>query len=338
MSIFQSVQNYFANPEVLLLLLLVPGLLYWYFKKNVNRAGTIRYSNLGLVKSVHKFSNKRKYRHVIFGLRVLGLVLLIICFARPRSGRTEEKIITEGIDIVLALDISSSMLAEDFKPNNRLQAAKLVAGDFIKGRQNDRIGMVVFAAKSFTQCPLTLDYGILLDFLNEIESGMIEDGTAIGMAIANAANRLRDSKAKSKVMILLTDGQNNRGELDPITAAKVADAFGIRIYTIGVGKRGTALYPVDDPIFGKRYVRMPVQIDEEALKEIAYITDGTYYRATDRESLASIFREIDELEKTKIEVQQFTRYKELFPNYLFWALGLIVLEVVLANTKFRKIP
>jgi len=335
----QFVQEYFANPEVLLLLpLVIPALLYWYFKKKANRSGTIRYSNLGLVKSVEKFSNKKKYRHLIFGLRLLGLALLIICLARPRSGRTEEKIITEGIDIVLALDISSSMLAEDFKPNNRLQAAKGVAADFVRGRQNDRIGMVVFAAKSFTQCPLTLDYGILLDFMNEIENGMIEDGTAIGMAIANASNRLRDSKAKSKVVILLTDGQNNRGELDPITAARVADAFGIRIYTIGVGKRGSALYPVDDPIFGKRYVRMPVQIDEETLKEIANITDGTYYRATDRESLANIFREIDELEKTKIEVQQFTRYRELFPNYLFMALGLIVLEVVLANTKFRKIP
>lgn len=332
------IENYFANPDFLLLLLLLPGMVVWYRRKSGHRAGTLRYSNLGVVKSVEKLSNKKKYRHAIFALRILGLAFLIVCFARPRAGRVEEKIITKGIDIVLALDISSSMLAEDFKPNNRLEAAKLVAADFIRGRQNDRIGMVVFAGKSFTQCPLTLDYGILLSFLEEVESGMIEDGTAIGMAIVNAVNRLRNSKAKSKIIILLTDGQNNRGELDPITAAKVADSFDVRIYNIGVGKRGTALYPVDDPIFGKRYVQMPVQIDEATLKEIAKITDGSYYRATDKESLDLIFKEIDELEKTKIEVQKFTRFKELFPNYLFLALGLIVLEVVLANTKFRKIP
>ncbi len=328
----------FANPEFLSLLIIVPILIYWYINKNKNRGGTIRYSNLGLVKNVEKFSNKKKYRHITFGLRLLAISLLIICFARPQSGRTEEEVITEGIDIVLAVDISSSMLAEDFRPNNRLEAAKLVAADFIRGRNNDRIGMVVFAAKSFTQCPITLDYGILLNFIEEIEIGMIEDGTAIGMAIANAANRLRDSKAKSKVVILLTDGQNNRGQLDPITAAKVADAFGIKIYTVGVGKRGEAMYPVDDPLFGKRYVRMPVQIDENMLKEIAKITKANYYRATDKESLDNIFKEIDELEKTKIEVKQFTRFKELFTIYLFMALGAIVLEVVLTNTKFRKIP
>ncbi|MFQ5636824.1 MAG: VWA domain-containing protein [bacterium] len=328
----------FANPQFLFLLLLIPFLLFWYLKRNRVRSGTVRYSNLGLIKNVEKLSKKKNYRHLIFGLRLLALSFLIFCFARPQSGYTEEEIITEGIDIVLALDISSSMLAEDFKPNNRLMAAKLVAADFIKGRNNDRIGMVVFAAKSFTQCPLTLDYGILLNFLKEVEIGMIEDGTAIGMAIANAANRLKDSKAKSKVVILLTDGQNNRGQLDPITAAKVADAFDIRIYTVGVGRRGEAMYPVDDPIFGKRYVRMPVQIDEKMLKEVAQITDGSYFRATDKESLDKIFEEIDSLEKTKIEIKQFTRYRELFPGYLFFALGLIVFEVVLTNTKFRKIP
>ncbi|NIR47831.1 VWA domain-containing protein [candidate division KSB1 bacterium] len=328
----------FANPEFLLLFLLIPIIVLWYLRRNRVRTGTIKYSNLGLVKNVDKYSNRKKYRHVTFVLRLIALSLLILCFARPQSGRTEEEVITEGVDIVIALDISSSMLAEDFKPNNRLQAAKLVAADFIRGRRNDRIGMVVFAAKSFTQCPLTLDYGILLNFVGEVEIGMIEDGTAIGMAIANAANRLRDSKAKSKVIILLTDGQNNRGQLDPITAAKVAKAFDIRMYTVGVGKRGEALYPVDDPIFGKRYIRRPVQIDEEMLKEIANITNGHYFRATDKENLDKIFERIDELEKTKIEVKQFTRYKELFTNYLLLALGVIVMEVVLTNTKFRKIP
>ena len=328
----------FANPNLLFLFVLIPILVFWYFRRNKKRFGTLRYSNLGVVKSVEKFSMKKKYRHLPFILRLLAISLLIFCFARPQSSHTEEEVITEGVDIVLALDISSSMLAEDFKPNNRLEAAKLVAKDFIQGRKNDRIGMVVFAAKSFTQCPLTLDYGILLNFIDEVESGMIEDGTAIGMAIANAANRLRDSKAKSKIVILLTDGQNNKGQLDPITAAKVAQAFDIRIYTVGVGKRGTALYPVDDPIFGKRYVQMPVQIDEKTLKEVAKITKGSYYRATDKESLDKIFQEIDQLEKTKIEIKQFARFKELFSTYLFMALGLIVVEVVLTNTKFRKIP
>jgi len=328
----------FVNPEFLLLLLLIPLFCYRYFKTNAYRGGTIRYSSLGLVKPLTRLSGKKRFRHIPFLLRMLALALLIVGFARPQSRQTLEEVITEGVDIVLAMDISSSMLAEDFKPRNRLQAAKSVASDFIRGRRNDRIGMVVFAAKSFTQCPLTLDYGILLKLVNEVESGMIEDGTAIGLGIANASSRLRDSKAKSKIIILLTDGQNNRGEIDPITAAKVADAFDIRIYTIGVGKHGSALYPVDDPIFGKRYVQMPVQIDEATLKEISKITGGSYYRATDTESLEAIFHEIDELEKTKIEVKQFSKYKELFHLWVLLAFAAIGTEVVLANTRLRKIP
>jgi len=328
----------FANPPFLALLALIPVLSYWYLKKRNNRSGTIRYSNVNVAKTVERVSNRRKYRHISFALRMIALALLVIGFARPQSSHTEEEVTTEGVDIVLAIDISSSMLAEDFKPNNRLEAAKLVASDFIRGRRNDRIGMVVFAAQSLTQCPLTLDYGILLNFLQKIESGMIEDGTAIGMAIANASNRLRDSKAKSKIIILITDGQNNRGELDPVTAAQVAHAFGIRIYTVGVGKRGTAMYPVDDPIFGKRYVQMPVEIDEATLTEIAKLTDGKYYRATDKKTLEQIFAEIDQLEKTKIEVKQFTRFKELFASFLFAALLAVVIEVAVTNTKFRKIP
>ncbi len=328
----------FANPEFLFFLAIVPILIFWYFRRGGKGAATLRYSNLNLVKVVERVSRRRKYRHLGFILRILALSLLIVCVARPQSSHTEDEILTEGVDIIIALDISSSMRAEDFKPNNRLEAAKVVAADFIKGRKNDRIGMVVFAAKSFTQCPLTLDYGILLNFLDEVDIGMIEDGTAIGMAIANAANRLRDSKAKSKIVILLTDGENNRGQLDPVTAAKVAEAFNIRIYTIGMGTRGTALRPVDDPIFGTRYVRVPVRIDEATLKQIAEITNAVYYRATDKETLDNIFREIDQLEKTKIEVKQFTRYKELFASLLIFALGAIVLEVTLVNTKFRKIP
>jgi len=328
----------FANPQFLALLVLIPVLSYWYFKRRSTRSGTIRFSNVNVAKTVEKVSNRRKYRHVGFILRMIALSLLVICFARPQSSHTEEEVTTEGVDIVLAVDISSSMLAEDFKPNNRLEAAKLVARDFIRGRRNDRIGMVVFAAQSLTQCPLTLDYGILLNFLERIESGMLEDGTAIGMAIANASNRLRDSKAKSKIVILITDGQNNRGQLDPVTAAQVAHAFGIRIYTVGVGKRGTAMYPVDDPIFGKRYVQMPVEIDESTLTQIAKLTDGKYYRATDKKTLEQIFAEIDQLEKTKIEVKQYTRFKELFASFLVAALFAVVVEVAVSNTKFRKIP
>jgi Ca-activated chloride channel family protein len=327
----------FANPAFLTLLLVLPLLTYWYYKRNRRLVSTLRYSNLGTIKGAAS-SSRASFRHVLFFLRMLALGLFIVAFARPQSGRSESEVITEGIDIILAMDISSSMLAEDFKPANRLEAAKIVASNFIKGRKNDRIGLVVFSGQSFTQCPLTLDYGILLRFLQEIRIGMIEDGTAIGMALGNCVNRLRDSKAKSKVVILLTDGRNNRGELDPITAARVAKAFKIRIYTIGAGKRGEALYPVDDPIFGKRYVKMPVEIDEGLLQTIAKITDGQYFRATDETSLEKIYSEIGEMEKTKIEVKEYTRYNEQFVYYTLAGLGLLVLEIFLANTRFRKIP
>jgi len=327
----------FANPEFLVLFAIIPVLIFWYIKRNKRASATLRYSNLGIIKTVKKSPVKR-YRHLLFVLRLLVISLIIVGFARPQSGRHEEKVTTEGIDIILAMDISSSMLAEDFKPKNRIEAAKTVATEFIKGRQNDRIGLVVFAGQSFTQCPLTLDYGILLRFLQEVHIGMIEDGTAIGMAIGNCVNRLRDSKAKSKVVILLTDGRNNRGELDPLTAARVAKTFDVRIYTIGAGKKGNALYPVQDPIFGKRYVSMPVEIDENLLTQIATITGGKYFRATDRRSLEKIYSDIGKLEKTKIEIKEYTRYKELFSHYLLLALSLLLVEIVLANTKFRKIP
>jgi len=328
----------FANPEFLALFVIVPILIVWYLRRRRrSHTSSIRYSNIGTLKAVGR-SRFTPFRHLIFIFRLLVISLLILAFARPQSGRTEQEVITEGIDIMLAMDISSSMRAEDFKPKNRVEAAKEVASNFIKGRTNDRIGLIVFAAKSFTQCPLTIDYGILLNFLKEIEIGLIEDGTAIGMGLANCVNRFRHSKAKSKVVILLTDGQNNRGEIDPITAARLAEALEVRVYTVGVGKRGDALYPVDDPFFGKRYIRMPVQIDEEILTQIATITGGRYFRATDETSLAQIYEEIDKLEKTKIEIKEYTRYKELFVRFLIIAFGLLVLEIILANTKFRKIP
>lgn len=328
----------FANPEFLFLFILIPLMFIWYLRKTGSASGTLRFSNLGNIKSISSTPSK-KYRHILFLLRLLTISLLIIAFARPQSGTKEEKIITEGIDIILAMDVSSSMLAEDLaRHKNRLDVTKEVAGQFITERTNDRIGMVVFSGKSFTQCPLTLDYGILLKFLKEIEIGMIEDGTAIGMSIANCVNRLKNSKAKSKVVILLTDGRNNRGELDPVTAAQIAKTLNVRIYTIGAGKHGEALYPVDDPFLGKRYVPMKVDIDEDVLKKIAEITGGQYYRATDKQSLAKIYREIGELEKTKIEVKEFTRYTELFVNFLAAALVILLLEIILANTRFRKIP
>ncbi len=328
----------FANPELLVLLLLIPPMVYWYIKKQHRREGSLRYSHVGVIKSVSQAPSK-KYRHILFILRTGVLTLLIIAFARPQSSSKEEEIITEGIDIILAMDISSSMKAEDLaRGKNRLDVTKEVASQFITGRTNDRIGMVVFSGRSFTQCPLTMDYGILLKFLNEIYIGMIEDGTAIGMAIANSTNRLRDSKAKSKVVILLTDGRNNRGEIDPLTAAQVAAALGVRIYTIGAGTRGKAPYPIEDPFFGKRYQYIDVDIDEDILKKIADLTKGQYFRATDKTSLEQIYREIGEMEKTKIEVKQYTRYQELFVNLLYLALGVLVLEIILANTRFRKIP
>jgi Ca-activated chloride channel family protein len=327
----------FADKIFLILLIFVPLLVVWYLRRFRRSSGTIRFSNLGIVKSARE-SIKPKLRHLLFVLRLATITLVIIALARPQSGQTEEEMITEGIDIILAMDISTSMRAEDFKPKNRLEAAKVVAKDFIQGRSNDRIGLVVFAGKSFTQCPLTLDYGILLNFLDQIEIGMIEDGTAIGMALANCVNRLRESKAKSKVVILLTDGINNRGEIDPVTAAKIAKTMGIRIYTIGAGTRGEALYPFDDPLFGRRYVHMPVEIDEEMLTKIADLTTGKYFRATDRQSLEKIYAEIGEMEKTKIEVKSYTRYSELFPPYLTLALLCFLLEILLANTIFRKIP
>ncbi|MCG3153533.1 MAG: hypothetical protein DKINENOH_00123 [bacterium] len=327
----------FAHPEFLFLLLLLPLLAWWHVRSYQRRTATLRYSNLDLMKSLPQRS-RYSSRHLLFGLRWLAIGLVIVALARPQSGQTEEEITTEGIDIVLALDVSSSMLAEDFRPKNRIEAAKLVAEQFITGRSSDRIGMVVFAARSFTQCPLTLDYGILINFLKKVDVGLIDDGTAIGLGMATAVDRLRNSKAKSKVVILLTDGINNAGEIDPLTAARLAQAFNIRFYTIGVGTRGQALYPVQDPIFGKRYVPMPVEIDEAMLTKIAELTKGKYFRATDRQSLEKIFAEIDQLEKTKVEVKQFTRYRELFVHWLALALGLVFIEVVLAGTVFRKIP
>lgn len=328
----------FADPEFLVLLILIPIIGYYLWRRRSRMTGQLKYSTLKHIRKA-PVSIRGRLKQFMFLLRLAIIALIILGLARPQSGSRQEEIITEGIDIILALDVSSSMLAEDFKPKNRLEAVKGVAEDFIKGRTNDPIGMVVFAGEAFTQSPLTLDYGVLTQILNTLEVAPREwDGTAIGNGLATAVARLKDSKAKSKVIILLTDGVNNSGEIDPVTAAQIAHTFDIRVYTIGAGSKGMALYPVEHPIFGKQYRRMRVEIDEDLLKQIADITGGRYFRATDTEKLREIYREIGELEKTRIEVKEFTRYTELFVDYAGLALALLFLEVILSNTYLRKLP
>ena len=271
-----------------------------------------------------------------FACKVLAIVFLIIALARPQSSNSWQTYSSEGIDIVLGLDISTSMLARDFTPD-RLEAAKEVATKFILERPQDRIGLVVFAGESFTQCPLTTDQAVLVNLLREVQSGMIEDGTAIGLGLANAVNRLKDSPAKSKVVILLTDGVNNRGSIAPVTAAELAKTYGIRVYTIGVGTYGEAPYPVQTP-FGTQLQNIPVEIDEAVLKQIASVTGGQYFRATDNDKLQQIYNEIDQLEKSKVEVKHFSKREEQY--FWFGLVGMLLLlsEALLRYTLLRKIP
>ena len=271
-------------------------------------------------------------------LRGIIFLLLIAALARPSSVSSDREYQTHGVDIIIALDISGSMLAEDFQPENRVYVAKQEAIKFIKGRENDRVGLVVFAKKAFTQCPLTLDYRILIELLSEIRVGMIADGTAIGMGIATAVNRLRDSNAKSKVIILITDGENNSGNIDPVTAAELAKSFGIKVYTIGVGKGGMVPFPVDDPLFGKRYVQANVEIDETTLKRIADITGGLFFRARDPAALSEIYERINKLEKSEVKVKEYRSYNELFPIFLIPALLLLLLDIFLRRTLLLKVP
>lgn len=276
--------------------------------------------------------------------RLLALALLVVAFARPQRVEHEQEIRTEGIDIMLALDVSGSMQAEDFKPKNRLHVAKAVVSEFLDLIRNDRVGLVVFAGQAFTQCPLTLDYDVLRTMISKVEIGMIEDGTAIGTAIVNCVSRLKDSEAKSKVLILLTDGENNAGKVDPETAAKVAEALGVRVYTVGVGKQGGAPIPVNHPVYGKIYARNPdgslvlTRIDEDALRKIAGITNGQYFRATDAEALKKIYAQILELERTKFQVKEFEKAREYFRWAAIPALLLLGLELGLAHTRLRVLP
>jgi Ca-activated chloride channel family protein len=325
----------FANPELLWLLLLIPALTAWYVMRQGRMTAALRHSSLAPFATL-PVGLRVRLRHLPFLLRMAALALLIVAFARPQSSARGERVFREGIDITIVLDISGSMLAEDLRPN-RLEAAKNVAEDFIAARINDRIGLVIFAGESFTQCPLTTDYAVLTELLGKVETGYLQDGTAIGEGIANAVNRMKGSKSKSKVMILLTDGVNNMGSIDPATAAEIARTFGIRIYTIGVGTRGMAPYPVKTP-FGIQYQPMPVEIDEEMLTQVASITDGSYFRATSNKKLKEIYEEIDALERTKIEVTEFHRYTELFYDYVLLALALLIGELLLSSFVFRKIP
>lgn len=326
----------FNNPEYLYLLFLLLPVLAWYIFKQYQADASLQISDLQkLVKSSEKISTKILF-HTPFVLRFLAMTLLIIVVARPTLSNSVRNETTEGIDIVLAMDISGTMLAEDLRPN-RLEAAKRVAIEFIVGRPNDNIGLVVFAGESFTQCPLTTDHAVLVNLFSGIRYGIIEDGTAIGMGLANAVSRIKDSNAKSKVVILLTDGSNNAGDIAPVTAAEIAKTFGVRVYTIGVGTRGMARYPVQTPV-GIRYQDMPVDIDEDMLRQIATMTGGQYFRATDNENLKAIYTEIDQMEKTKIAVKEYKKKKEIYLPFAIIAFLLLVVEMILKNTILKKLP
>jgi len=325
----------FLHPQYLYLLLLLIPLIVWYVVRLSRTQASFTLASTHAFKEM-KPDFRAYMRHFPFLLRLLSLTLVIIVIARPQSVSSWEESETQGIDIVLALDVSGSMLAQDLQPD-RLQAARKVAAEFITDRGNDNIGLVIFAGESFTQCPLTTDHKILLNLLNEINFGMIDDGTAIGLGLATSVNRLRESQSRSKVVILLTDGTNNSGQIAPLTAADLARSYGIRVYTVGVGTKGMAPTPVSTP-FGIRMQNMPVDIDEKTLTEIAAMTGGQYFRAQDTEGLRQVYNEIDEMEKYLISVQNVTRRQELFLPWALAALALILLELLLRRTWLRNVP
>ncbi len=325
--------------NVIWLLIFAPLILWVYM--NVHPHGMIKFSSVKNLKRL-KPSYTIKARHLLIGLRLAALCLLVLALMRPQKGIEETKIKTEGIDIVLAVDVSGSMLAEDFVLNgerkNRLEAVKEVVRDFIKKRSNDRIGLVVFAGQAYMQCPLTLDYGVLLKFLDKIDIGMIEDGTAVGDGLATALARLKDIESKSKVVILLTDGVNNAGQIDPLNAAGLARALGVKVYTIGAGSKGKVPYPAQDFFGNKVYQWVIIDVDDESLRKIADETGGKYFRATDTKKLQQIYNEIDRLERTKMEVTSYGDYKELFIPFVLIALLLMIIEVTLRYTVLRTLP
>lgn len=325
----------FLHPEYLYLLLLVIPLIVWYVLRLSKTQASFKLASTSAFGEM-KPGFRVYLRHLPFALRIIAIALIIVVIARPQSVNSWEETETQGIDIVLALDVSGSMLAQDLQPD-RLQAAKKVAAEFITDRPNDNIGLVIFAGESFTQCPLTTDHKVLLNLLNEIEFGMIEDGTAIGLGLATSVNRLKESESESRIVILLTDGTNNSGQIAPLTAADLARSYGIRVYTVGAGTKGMAPTPVNTP-YGIRMQNMQVDIDEKTLTEIAAMTGGQYFRAQDTEGLRQVYDEIDEMEKYLISVQNVTRRKELFLPFALAALGLILLELLLRRTWLRSLP
>lgn len=330
----------FANQEYLFLLLLIIPYILWYVMYRKKTEPTIRMSDTFAFRYAPK-SWKVRLMPLQLLLRILVFVLVVLVLARPQTSNSWKSKTIEGIDIMLAMDVSTSMLAEDLKPN-RIEAAKNVAAEFIAGRPNDNIGLTIFAGEAFTQCPMTIDHSSLLNLLHNVRTdiaavGLIEDGTAIGMGLANAVSRLKDSKAKSKVVILLTDGSNNRGDLSPMTAAEIAKSLGVRVYTIGVGTNKTAPYPM--PVAGGvQYVNVPVEIDSKTLSEIAAATDGDFYRATNTRELQQIYKEIDQLEKSKLNVKNFSKKYEAYQPFALAAVILLLLEILLRVTIFRRIP
>ena len=330
----------FANKEYLLLLLLIIPYIIWYVMYRKKTEPTLRMSDTFAFRYAPK-SWRVKLMPLSMLLRLLVFVMIVMVLARPQTRNSWDSKTVEGIDIMLAMDVSTSMLAEDLRPN-RIEAAKQVASEFIIGRPNDNIGLAIFAGESFTQCPMTTDHASLLNLLQNVRTdiaarGLIEDGTAIGMGLANAVSRLKDSKAKSKVVILLTDGSNNRGDISPSTAAEIAKSLGIRVYTIGVGTNKVAPYPM--PVAGGvQYVNVPVEIDTKTLSEIASITEGDFYRATNTNELRKIYKEIDQLEKSKLNVKTFSKRYEAYQPFALVAVLALLLEILLRVTIFRRIP
>ena len=325
----------FASSYFLYGLIIIPLLIVWYIFLGRKHQAYVKFSDTGFFKGMPK-SWRIYARHILFVIDICALALLIIALARPQSSSKNQKINVEGIDIVLTIDLSSSMLALDLKPD-RLEAAKDISAEFVKGRPEDRMGLVVSASETFTQVPLTTDHGMLLNMMKDLKCGMLEDGTAIGDGLASSVSRLKDSEAISKVVILLTDGDNNAGSIDPATAAEMAKLFGVRVYTIGVGTRGTAPYPVQTPFGGIQYQQIQVTINEPLLQQIADETGGKYYRATSNEKLEQIYEEIDQLERSKIEINEFTRIHEEFLPFVLMGLALLLLGFILKNTIFKTL-
>ncbi|WP_291911668.1 VWA domain-containing protein [Chitinophaga sp. CB10] len=326
----------FAHPAFFWLLLLAPVMVYWYISRRKKQQGVMMLSSLQGLKGF-PVSWKVRFRPLLLVLRLLAFAALVTALARPQTSNTSENIDSEGIDIVLAIDISGSMLAQDLQPN-RLEAAKNVAMDFVDKRISDRIGLVVFSGESFTQCPITTDHGVLKSQIMQVKSGMLQDGTAIGMGLATSVDRLRSSHAKSKVIILLTDGVNNTGLVDPLTALEIAKAFKIRVYTIGVGTVGKAPFPMPMPDGSVQTVMQDVQIDEPLMKKISKETGGQYFRATNTNDLKHVYDEIDQMEKTKVEITSYKKFAEHFFPLAMIALACILLETLLRYTLFRSLP